>query len=66
MIDKINRTNEELKFITVKDIKTDRVSSLGIIKPGVFKVVGVLTHNSEITFDKEDANLFIKELKKIK
>ena len=66
--EKVDRILEALSIISVKDIESDRTSSIAIHpdEPGIFKIVGVLTHGSKVTFDKRNAALMIKELKKIK
>lgn len=59
----------ELQFIDVITTYPDgdtKTTSLLINNNGTFRVIGALTHGSEISFTKDQAQKLIKELQKIK
>jgi len=56
-----------LEFISVHEPKTDRTSSLSFggknDMPGCIRIVGVLNHNTEITFNRKNAQKLVDFLK---
>jgi hypothetical protein len=58
--------NLDLDYIDVHEPKTGRKSSLGFGykrgTPGCLSIVGGLSHNTEITFDRQNAEKLVKWL----
>lgn len=55
-----------ISVITTYENGTTRQSSLGVNEGGCFRVIGNLSHGSEISFTKDQAKKLIGELRKIK